>query len=563
VSEPIAHPYARISDPEQRKGGGLHRQTSPETQARIKEFCRLYGFRPNKHILVDDGISAWKGLNATPEHALGRFIQDANQGIIRPGDCLLVELLDRITRQDVWAAMALVNDLRQLGIHIGRLDRMKLLRCDSKDMGDFFEAAVEFSRGNSESEAKSYRNGKKWAERRQQGRENGKTITRKLPAWIQEVDGERVLIPQHAKTIEYIFKLSAEGRGFFAVMRKLNDQGVAAFGPSGRWSVAYIQKLLSDRRVLGEFQPRIGSKGKGKADGEPIPDYFPRVIPEALWFQVRGGAEQRRRRPGKVGAIVNVFAGLLKDALAGTSYTCGVESKTGQRTLRSSAPRVSAGKANSIPLLVFESAFFYFLDELDAHAVLNGDSPDETGTLAGQLEHVRAKIAENERVAEESPSEAIARVLARLEVKEKALAKALAEARQRAASPLSEVFGSAKQLVKVIHSDDGEEKRLRLRAALRRIIGEIRLLVVPRGRERLAWCQVWFSNGKRRDYLLHHSPMLRTPRANRPAVLKVESKPQLTAPIDLRKPDDARKLESYLAAEDIETLTANMKKLAF
>ena len=28
-------------------------------------------------------------------------------------------------------------------IHVGRIDRMKLLRCDSNDPGDFFEAAVE------------------------------------------------------------------------------------------------------------------------------------------------------------------------------------------------------------------------------------------------------------------------------------------------------------------------------------------------------------------------------------------------------------------------------------
>jgi DNA invertase Pin-like site-specific DNA recombinase len=135
---PILHPYARISDPEQRKGGGLERQT----QADMETFARRFGFTISKRILVDDGVSAWKGLNATPKHELGQFLANARRGVITPGDCLLLENYDRLSRQDPWAAIGLVGELRQLGIHIGRLDRMKLLRCDSTDPGDFLEASI-------------------------------------------------------------------------------------------------------------------------------------------------------------------------------------------------------------------------------------------------------------------------------------------------------------------------------------------------------------------------------------------------------------------------------------
>jgi hypothetical protein len=55
ATPPVCHPYARISDPEQRKGGGLERQT----KADMEEFCRRYGFTLSKRVRVDDGVSAF------------------------------------------------------------------------------------------------------------------------------------------------------------------------------------------------------------------------------------------------------------------------------------------------------------------------------------------------------------------------------------------------------------------------------------------------------------------------------------------------------------------------
>src|SRR5215468_7558887 len=90
---PEAHLYCRISTDEQRKGGGLERQTKADTT----EFCLRFGFTLSKDMLVDDGVSAFKGLNATPNHQLGRFLIEAREGLIPRGDCLLVENYDRLS----------------------------------------------------------------------------------------------------------------------------------------------------------------------------------------------------------------------------------------------------------------------------------------------------------------------------------------------------------------------------------------------------------------------------------------------------------------------------------
>jgi hypothetical protein len=311
--KPTLHPYVRISDPTQRKGGGLERQTT----ANVNQFAQAFGFAVTKRILIDDGVSAFRGLNATPEHQLGQFLEEAKKGDIPPGDCLLLENYDRLSRQDPWAAIGLVNDLRQLKIHVGRLDRGKLLRYDSTDYGDFFEAGVEFMRGNSESAAKSFRNKSEWARKRDRARDQGDTITNRLPAWIEEHNGERVAIPDRAATIQRIFALASRTYGHAAIVRKLTEEGIPPFGEktplldeegqqvmrknkkgipnlvfaapqgkrlgAGHWSRAYIALLLKDCRVLGELQPRHRRRS------------HPRLLPGD--HHPRGVLRRSRRRP--------------------------------------------------------------------------------------------------------------------------------------------------------------------------------------------------------------------------------------------------------------------------
>jgi hypothetical protein len=506
---PICHPYARISDPTQRKGGGLERQTKADMQ----EFCRRFEFALSKRIRVDDGVSAFKGLNATPEHELGRFLAEARKGLIPPGDCLLLENWDRLSRQDIWAAIGLVNDLRQLGIHIGRLDRMKLLRCDSTDAGDFFETAVELMRGNSESAAKSDRNGKAWARKRKAARERGAVITRRLPAWVEERDGKLRLIPGPTAAVRRIYTLAAAGYGQLAIVKKLITEGVPPFGDGDIWARSYVAKILKDERVLGRFQPR---KRDRSPEGAVIPDYFPPVISEEEFYAARAGCAQRRLRQGALGRHTNVFSGLLMSARDGESYYCtasfGSRQRGGrgpwQRVLKNTASLQGRAKGYTFPFATFESAILSKLAEVDPHEILNGDdSPDEALALSRDLDGVEAELADAAAFMDANGfSVTIGRRVSALEARKARLAAALAEAREKASHPLSETWGQAQSLLALVNgAPDPVDVRLRLRAALRRLTESIWLLVVPRGLTRLAAVQIWFAGGERhRDYLILH-----------------------------------------------------------
>jgi hypothetical protein len=123
--------------------------------------------------------------------------------------------------------------------------------------------------------------------RAEEERAGGKGVfTHQLPLWVEDRDGKLVAIPERAAVVRRIFDLSAAGLGLFAVMNTLTEKGVPAFGNSGRWSVSYLNLILKDRRALGEFQPKLLG---GKLDGDPITDYFPRVVSEEQWNRVRAG----------------------------------------------------------------------------------------------------------------------------------------------------------------------------------------------------------------------------------------------------------------------------------
>lgn len=560
-----AHPYVRISHPEQRKGGGIRRQTA-EAVRPISDFCRDHGFRVAARLLIDDGVSAFRGLNATPTHELGQFLQRAKDGAIPRGDCLLIENWDRLSRQDVWAAVGLVHDLRELGIHVGRLDRMKLLRCDSTDAGDFFEAAVELMRGNSESAAKSDRNGKAWKRKRAAARESRRVITRMLPAWVR-LDGDRLaLIPERAAAVRRIFALARSGYGLKRIAQTLTAEGVEPFGEvvvregrkrsqfAGRWSVPYLALILRDRRALGELQP----KGPGrKPEGDPIPDYYPRVVSDQdFWAAKDVRANRPQSRATRRGKHADIFAGLLIDARSGSAYMAAQKDgkNKSNRVLVTHASTEGRGPCWSFPVATFEAAVLTLLKEISPADVLPGDDrPDETAALESERAVVREEITAIAEDMARRYSKTLAAVLERKEVRLAELDAQLSTAKAEAARPAAEAWGDMLTLADLLATaEDPVDVRLRLRLAVRRNVEGARLLVVPRGRDRFCAAQFAFSGGVVRRFLILHVAAGK----NRPGDWEAWSfaSAGVSDSFDLDIADDVGRLVGVLEALDVDVI---------
>jgi DNA invertase Pin-like site-specific DNA recombinase len=560
TSHARAYSYVRFSTPEQLKGDSLRRQTEAAA-----DWCSRNNVALDTSTTFRDlGKSAYTGTHrSNPDrHALALFLKLVESSKVPEGSYLLIENLDRLSREETVPAAHLLTGILLAGVNVVQLSPAELVLTAKADAFDIMRAVMELSRGHGESVIKSKRVGAAWKERRRAMREEGAVLTRRLPAWIEEKGGRLRLIPGRAAAIRRIYQLTAAGYGLATTIRKLIEEKVPPFGPSGHWARSYIALLLSDRRVMGEFQPRC----HGAADGAPIADYYPAAVSEADWLAARAAVGLRRRIPGRVGKHANIFTRLLFDARDGGTYQAATHLGRGKvryRVLVNARATCGLDKFRAFPFQTFEAAILSLLREIDPHEILNGDAgPDEALTLAGELANVEAKIAELEAELLQGDVAALARVLRNLESTKTELVEKLSEAREKAAHPLSVAWGETQSLAASLNSaPDPVDARLRLRRTLRQIVEGIWILVVRRGHDRLCAAQVWFGGGKKhRDYLILHRP----PKANRRKrteggwrACSLASIPK-TGQLDLRRRKDAAALEKLLAAVDIEDLLAAM-----
>jgi DNA invertase Pin-like site-specific DNA recombinase len=550
-ASPFAYSYVRFSTPDQLKGDSLRRQTE-DTAA----WCERNGVPLDTSLTLRDlGVSAYRGKHRQDDkHCLGQFLRAVQQGKVPTGSFLVVENLDRLTREDLRKALRLWLDMLDAGVNIVTLSPEKVFRHESTDMTDVLLALVELSRGNSESREKSRRNGAAWEKRRELVRKGEAILTHQLPAWVEDKGGVLRLVSRKAAAVRRIHTLAAEGFGAGLIVKALIDGRFPPLGPSGQWSRAYVSLILKDRRAVGEFQPRYSN---GRPAGDPIPSYFPPVISEAEWAASRVGTGRRKQPRGRVGEYVNVFAGLLKNAREGDVYYMGTRTNNGKhrRVLLAKRAMENGSKVYGFDFDVFERAVLGLLREIDPREIL-GDAPgqDEVVLLSAELEHVRGQ---QEAIAEEllkGDVKALAMAAAALDAREKELREKLDEARGKAAHPAGECWGEAMSLIDALdHAPDPKEARLKLRALLRRLVDEVWLLVVPRSEtRRLCAAQVFFAGGARRDYLIvSQSAGYRRPGGWRALSLADAGK---AGSLDLRKPDHARRLEAFLLTLDLNDL---------
>src|SRR5262245_31791316 len=108
-----AYSYTRFSTPEQAKGDSATRQAQA-----AQRWCDQHGVAlDNELTFRDEGISAFDGLNAE-KGKLGAFLKAVQCGDVPKGSWLLVESLDRISRQTARKAARLMEDIVEHGVTV-------------------------------------------------------------------------------------------------------------------------------------------------------------------------------------------------------------------------------------------------------------------------------------------------------------------------------------------------------------------------------------------------------------------------------------------------------------
>ena len=203
--------------------------------------------------MTDTGISAFHGANVT-EGALGQFIKAIDKGKIEKGSYLLVESLDRLSRQELNQALSLFLNIINQGITIVTLSDERTYSEKNLDLPNLIISLAIMSRAHEESAMKSQRISKAWAEKRKNAKDT--ILTRNMPAWLKIEDDKIMAIPERAKLVKRIFQWKLEGQGARKTAKTLNEEGVETWGRGKGWSDRYIRNILANRAVIGEFQPK-------------------------------------------------------------------------------------------------------------------------------------------------------------------------------------------------------------------------------------------------------------------------------------------------------------------
>src|SRR4051794_7251277 len=110
---PRAYSYLRMSTDLQLKGNSRQRQLDAS-----KEYAMVHGLDlVDEAQLEDIGISAFKGANVK-EGELGQFLHAIEAGSVEPGSYLLVESLDRLSRQEVMKSLTVFLNIINAGINL-------------------------------------------------------------------------------------------------------------------------------------------------------------------------------------------------------------------------------------------------------------------------------------------------------------------------------------------------------------------------------------------------------------------------------------------------------------
>jgi len=307
-----AYSYSRISTGEQRTGHGPKRQKDA-----IEIYCDGVGLELNEAPLTDLGLSAFRGTNMS-KGALGEFCTAVQTGEISVPCALVVEDLDRISRQEPEYAQPTFYNLIAAGVEIHTTIDGQVYRKGQMAGPPSFYVTMKLGRGHEESAIKSNRHNKNWNRKREEARLSNKPMTRMMPEWLEiKSDATTItIIAERAAIVERIFRETGEGIGRHSIANRLNLERVEPWGRKGRkgmrWHESYITKILHNRSVFGEMQMHRKINGVRVPDGDPLPNYYPRILSQELWDSAHKSMKNRSiRRDARPDAPRNIAPSLI------------------------------------------------------------------------------------------------------------------------------------------------------------------------------------------------------------------------------------------------------------
>jgi DNA invertase Pin-like site-specific DNA recombinase/uncharacterized protein YbjQ (UPF0145 family) len=396
MSTPLCISYIRFSSERQSQGSSLERQLKLS-----HDYAAKHGYViDDNHSYRDLGVSAYTGKNAKFGD-LFRFLTAIKCGEIPRGSILLVESLDRLSRESVLEAFAQFQDILKEDIKVVTLTDGKEYTKEGLN-DNFTDLIISLSvmmRANEESKIKSKRIREGYEKKR--NNLSNKKMTANVPTWLKLIKEANSfeLVPERVEVVKQIFQMSYDGQGIITIARQLNKSKFPAFRSSEGWCQSTVRKILSSRSVVGEYQPHIFRKGMKKPEpvGDVAIDYFPAIIDKDVFYAVQARLSNGTHLAGRTAKIQNLFGGMTKCGYCGATMDVVTKGKFPKdiRYLVCTRARKGVGcsyvsfKCNEV-----ETAFLTFCKEKELLDVLNLEGERDKQTQKSLSCQLSAKAGE-------------------------------------------------------------------------------------------------------------------------------------------------------------------------
>lgn len=373
------------------QGDSYRRQLKATT-----EFAASHGWQLADTSYFDQGKSAFRGGNAR-DGKLGEFLQAIESGAVPRGSVLVIEALDRLSRQDPWDAMPVLGRIIKAGVSIATTMNGRVYGQTELGAGrgyELVEIIVLLVQGHEESHKKSERHKANWQNKRNQAQgPKRQPMSAQAPAWLKLSEDRQnfLVISERAAIVRRIFDDYLGGAGTNSIAAALNEEGVEPFGRAKLWHRSYILKIIGNRAVIGECTPNVivyeDEGDKVVKPLTPIPNYFPQIIEPDVFARATAMRSARRAPSSRNGkrSVSHVLAGLARCPKCGSAMvrvTKGSGPKAGQPKLVCYRARSKAGcEVRGVRVPIVEDAVIGSLEEF----ATNGDP----GTSAQWLDAIK------------------------------------------------------------------------------------------------------------------------------------------------------------------------------
>lgn len=468
-----AYSYIRFSSAAQAKGDSLRRQTEA-----AKRYCEQNNLILDQTLTFHDlGISAFKGSNVV-DGRLGAFIQAVDQGLVEAGSTLLVESLDRLSRDNVPNALNQFTNILSKGITIVTLADNKVYTRESiNDLTNIMISLIIMSRANEESVTKSKRIKAAWDNKQRLAETEKKPKSKHCPVWIELVDGKYQIIEKNAQIIRDIVEMYLQGYGYHTIRKELTQKyDTIEYG--GRkakcWYSGYIQHIVRNEHLTGRH--------KG------IEDYYPRLISDSDFAKLQLIKNSKLKTGGMRGEQQNMFVHLLKCGLCGGTITKQRRNNIVYYTCNQGRQGITKCSNSGWPISDFEFLMLKHINELDVETIIGKEDVSVIKALEQQLnEHqYNISVLGNQKnnlidaIANTGGMPALIQRLNQVNEKEEQLLKQISilESELKIEKEKLNVAKSSQQAIKDLQNYlDNNEVRVKINMELKKLISKIEVFV--------------------------------------------------------------------------------------